>query len=395
MIHDPLGAFCTHAMMLLRGEAGGPLANLAFSAKDNFAVAGFRASGGNPDWLRTHDAATRTAPAVQTLLDAGASLVGKNNMDELAFSLDGVNTHYGTPVNPRAPDRIPGGSSSGSASATAGGLVDFALGTDTVGSVRVPASLCGLFGIRTTHGRISIAGIVPFAPSFDTVGWFAREATLLRHVGDVLLGLAEPRAPTRILVATDLFALADEEIRETLAPAIEFVTRVVGHRETGQICPPGLDAWLATFNTLRGAEVCASLGSWIDEVQPVVAPSIRQRLEQAKAITPAMVSRARVEQTAIRATLDALLGTDGVLILPTVPMLAPRRTSSAEELATYRMRVLPLTVVATIAGLPQVTVPLADVGGVPVGLSLMGARGSDLALLHLVQRIERESPARH
>lgn len=387
MIHDTLGAFCTHSAVNIPGASCGPLANLTFSAKDNFAVAGFRASGGNPDWLRTHDAATQTSPAVQMLLDAGASLVGKNNMDELAFSLDGVNTHYGTPGNPRAADRIPGGSSSGSASATAGGLVDFALGTDTVGSVRVPASLCGIFGIRPTHGRISLAGIVPFAPSFDTVGWFCREAALLHRVGEVLLGPGEPPPSTRLLVADDLFALADAEIRDGLAPAIEIVTRVVGHREAVRVCPPGIDAWLATFNTLRGAEVRTSLGTWIDQVQPVVAPSIRQRLEQAKAITPAMVAQARVEQTAIRATLDALLGDDAVLCLPTVPVLAPRRTSTDLELGTYRARTLPLTVVATIAGLPQVTLPVARVGGVPVGLSLMGARGSDLALLHLVQRI--------
>ena len=171
-MHDPFGAFIKNEDIRIPEAATGPLEGLTFAVKDNFDIKGHVTGAGNPDWLRSHEPAASTAPAVQMLLEAGASLVNKTIMDELAFSLNGENIHYGTPVNPAAPNRIPGGSSSGSASATAGRLVDFALGTDTSGSVRVPASYCGLFGIRTTHGAISTQGVVPLAPSFDTVGWF-------------------------------------------------------------------------------------------------------------------------------------------------------------------------------------------------------------------------------
>ena len=184
---DPLNAFCSHSTAALKGAPGGPLAGLTFAAKDLFDIAGHVTGAGNPDWLRLHTPAPRTAPVVQTLLDAGADMVGKTHTDELSRGIFGENAHYGTPTNPRAPGRVPGGSSSGSAAAVAGGLVDFALGTDTGGSVRIPASFCGIFGIRPTHGRLSLDGVVGQAPSFDTVGWLARDADLLARVGAVLL----------------------------------------------------------------------------------------------------------------------------------------------------------------------------------------------------------------
>ena len=175
-----LNALCAHANVAKDGRHKGVAAALSFALKDVFDVEGVTACAGNPDWLRTHRAATRTAPAVDKLLDAGASLRGLTITDELTLGLNGENFHYGTPTNPAAPDRVSGGSSCGSAAAVAGGLVDFALGTDTGGSVRVPASYCGIFGFRPTHGRVSNAGVVPLAPSFDTVGWFARDPKVLR-----------------------------------------------------------------------------------------------------------------------------------------------------------------------------------------------------------------------
>ena len=187
MIDDRHGAFCAHDPVSLPGAGSGPLAGLRFAAKDNFDVEGFRSCGGNPDWLRTHGPAPSTAPALQALLDAGAELAGKTQMDELAYSINGENHFYGTPINPRNPDRIPGGSSSGSAVAVAAGLVDFAMGTDTAGSVRLPASFCGVYGFRPTHGAVSIEGCMPLAPSYDTVGWFSRDPATLERVGRVLL----------------------------------------------------------------------------------------------------------------------------------------------------------------------------------------------------------------
>lgn len=146
----------------------------------------------------------------------------------MAFSPFGENVYYGTPVNPAAPDRVPGGSSSGSASATAGGVVGFALGTDTAGSVRIPASYCGLFGMRPTHGRISVAGVMPLSPSFDTVGWFARDATMLKRVGDILLDGGAASPVRGVLLLEDAFDLADAETRPALERAAQQVSDAIG-----------------------------------------------------------------------------------------------------------------------------------------------------------------------
>ena len=138
--------------------------------------------------MRDADPAVATAPAALVPLMAGAHLIGKTQTDEVACGMFGMNPHFGTPINPKAPTRVPGGSSSGSASAVAAHFCDFALGTDTGGSIRVPASFCGLYGLRTTYGRLSVAGIMAMAPSFDTVGWLARDATTLKRVGEIYFG---------------------------------------------------------------------------------------------------------------------------------------------------------------------------------------------------------------
>src|SRR5213596_3333152 len=203
---DNLGAFCRHTHVAAKGRGVGPLANLTFGVKDIYDIAGHQTGFGSPDWLATHGPATRTAPSMQILLDAGADLVGKTHTDELTYSLMRENAHYGTPINVNAPGRIPGGSSSGSAAAVAGGLVDFALGSDTGGSVRVPASFCGLYGVRPTHGRIPLDGILLQAPSYDTIGWFARDAELFARVGAVLQQSSVPAAhPGRLVIAEDAF----------------------------------------------------------------------------------------------------------------------------------------------------------------------------------------------
>src|SRR5215468_9137493 len=187
VVNDRLGAFCHHTHVEMNGASHGPLLGLTFAVKDIYDIAGHRTGFGSPDWLRTHGLAARTAPVVQRLLDAGARLVGKTHTDELTWSLTGENAHYGAPVNVNAPGHITGGSSSGSASAAAAGVVDFAIGSDTGGSVRVPASFCGILGMRPTHGRIPLDGVCPLAPSLDTCGWFARDAGIFERVGRALL----------------------------------------------------------------------------------------------------------------------------------------------------------------------------------------------------------------
>jgi amidase len=388
-MRDPLNAFCTHIDLMIPGLSGGPLAGLRFAAKDNFDVAGYLTGAGSPDWLRTHGPAEKTAVAVQMLVDAGATLVGKTQMDELAFSLAGQNTHYGTPINPRVRDRIPGGSSSGSAAATAGGLVDFALGTDTVGSVRVPANNCGLYGIRPTHGRIVLDGVVPFAPSFDTVGWFARDAVLLRRVGQVLSPPSNLNPTSgRLLVLDDAFALADDEVREALQPLLPRVADVVDPEVHVQLSPHRLEDWVEQFSTLRSAEARASLGEWIDRVQPQFGPGIRERFAQTRHIAPEAIEAARAARNQTQRYLDELLGTGNVLCLPTAPLLAPLRSSSDAIMDRYRLQTMKLTSIASVGGLPQISLPVAAWNECPVGLSLIGTRGQDARLLDLAVEIE-------
>ncbi len=213
-----LGAFCPGPPVQIEGAPRGPFSGLCFAAKDNFDIQGHVTGAGNADWKRTHRAAAETASSVIRLIQCGATLAGKTQMNELAYGALGENQHYGTPINPRAPGRVPGGSSSGSASAVAGGLVDFALGSDSACSVRLPAALCGVFGFRPTLDRVSTRGLVPLSPSLDTVGWFARDPELLLKVGNVLLD--EPRAetgpPQVALWADDAAALVDPAVLEAL-----------------------------------------------------------------------------------------------------------------------------------------------------------------------------------
>ncbi|NND49560.1 MAG: hypothetical protein HKN60_04845 [Rhizobiales bacterium] len=218
-----IGAFCTHDSVHIDGAGDGPLAGLTFAAKDIYDIAGRTCCCGNPDWLATHAPATRTAPAVQMLLDAGATLTGMTITEELVMGLTGENPFYGAPVNVAAPGRVTGGSSSGSASAVAAGLADFALGSDSGGSVRVPASFCGIYGLRPSHGRISLEGVMAFAPSLDTVGWFARDAELMARGGAVLLGAGGKQSAPRgqLLIASDAFAVIDDDLRSALMPALD------------------------------------------------------------------------------------------------------------------------------------------------------------------------------
>src|SRR5437016_4286925 len=238
---DDIGAFVPGQRFQIAGRAGGPLSGLTFAAKDLFDVAGHPTGGGNPDWARTNPVPDRHAWAVQTLLDAGADLIGKTVTDEVSLGILGENPFDGTPVNPRAPGHVPGGSSSGSAAAVAAGLCDIALGTDTGGSVRVPASFCGLYGIRPTHGRLDLSGMMRQAPSSDTTGWFARDAETFAQVSAVMLGEAIPdQLPRRLVVASDAFALADPETAAALEPMVAKLRTLVGDVREAAMAPPGL-----------------------------------------------------------------------------------------------------------------------------------------------------------
>ena len=385
MPDDPLGAFCRENHAALPGSGVGPLAGLTFGAKDVFDIAGSRTGFGSPTWLGTHPPAESTAPTVQLLLDAGADLVGKTLTDELTYSLSGQNAHYGTPTNPAAPDRVPGGSSNGSASAVAGGLVDFALGTDCGGSVRLPASYCGILGIRPSHGRISLEGVTPFTSSFDVAGWFAKDARVFAAVGDVLLAHdPEPVAPRRLLVARDAFELVADEVRLALGPAADLTVAVAGIRHEVSVCPTDLMEWFQTFRTIQAWEIWSNHHDWVATYNPEFGPGTRERMEWASRVTRDQVEAARTRRAAIVERVRGLLSEGDVLCLPTSPRVAPLLDTPLDELEDrIRAQAMCLLCIAGLAGLPQVSLPMATLGGLPLGFSLVGPWGSDRQLLSL------------
>jgi amidase len=392
------------ARLSVAGAVAGPLHGMAFAVKDLFDIAGHPTGFGNPTWLATHAVPSASAPAVQRLLDAGASIRGKTHMDELAYSLNGENAHYGTPRNPAAPGRIPGGSSSGSASACASGDVDFALGSDTGGSVRIPASYCGLYGMRPTHGRGPLEGARPLAPSFDTPGIFARDARVLRSAMRALLGSppappdppSGPSPPLRLsrwLVASDAFDLAvpgtADAIYGELAPRLKAGGRVgaalgaptevsLGGGDLGS-----LTEWFDAFRVCQAWEVWRAHGEWVESARPEFGPGIRERFAMAKGVTQEARDAAAATRAAVASHVTALLGSDGFLALPTAPGPAPLCATPPAELDAWRSAMISLTCVAGLTGLPQITLPVATVGGLPVGLSVIGPPGSDEALLDL------------
>ncbi|MFC0238935.1 amidase [Rhodopseudomonas telluris] len=388
-VDDTLNAFCVHGLIERQTHQQGPLAGLTFAVKDFFDVAGVPTGAGSPEWLTTHPVPERSAPVVDRLLDAGGRMVGKTRTDEMAWSLNGENAHYGTPINPAAPGRIPGGSSSGSAAATAGKLVDFALGSDTGGSVRLPASYCGIYGIRTTHGRIPLDGAVPLAPSYDTVGWFARSAELMATIGNVLLdNVHAPRRPARVLIAQDLFDAIEPRAVEALQPGLTRLTALFGTPQPVEVAGDERAAWRNTFRVLQSRDAWAAHGAWVTEVKPAFGPGVKERFAAAAVLDPAEVADAEALRQRITAKMLQLVE-DAVLIAPTAPGIAPLRNSSGDALEAFRARSIELLCPAGHAGLPQLSLPLATLDGCPLGLSLIGGRGCDEDLLALAVELER------
>jgi len=401
------------------------LDGLRFAVKDIFDVEGRVAGFGSPAWAATHAPAARTAPAIVALQSAGAVGVGMTHMDELAYGINGENAHYGTPKNPAAPGRIPGGSSSGSAVAVAAALhgVDFALGTDSGGSVRVPASYTGCYGFRPTHGAVSVAGVVPFAGSFDTVGWFARSPDVLAHVGRTLLPPPPPRAddpeipeilgaselsktcetpgvlPTRMMVLEDVLDLCDTHAQCTVAAAClslaetfppGTITRLDLGRHLLMACPAlravqdadtttGLDVLRNCFRLLMGAEVWSNVGGWYATHKSEVGAGTKERMDMASKIAPESLGMMHEARDEVRGAIALLLlDRDTVLILPTTPGPAPELHTDSAATEAWRRKTLQLTCISSMCGTPQVTIPMVYPGGDgPYGLSFIAGCGQD------------------
>ncbi len=387
-MQDRFGAFMDGPPVTIEGKTGGPLSGRRFAAKDVFDIAGHPTSNGQPVWPETHPLPTHNAGAVQQLLDAGAGLYGKTICDEMCYSLAGDNAHYGAPINPAAPDRAVGGSSSGSAAVVAGGLVDFALGTDCGGSVRCPASFTGIYGLRPTHDRVDSSGVAPLAGSFDVVGWFARDARLFADVGGVLLG-SDPRSitPKRALIAVDAFSRLPDGEREAAAEAAGQAVEKLGLESVPiEISPEGLDRWFTAFRHLQALEIWGNHADWVTEYSPSFGPGVKERFAYAATLTDTDRAEHQPIRDIARARVQELLGGgDAVIVMPTAPV-SPKRDASNAEVEDFRARTMGLTCVSGLSGCPQVSLPLADAGA-PMGISLLAAHGGDEALLEMAVRL--------
>jgi amidase len=327
---------------------------------------------------------------VQKILDAGATIIGKTVCDEYFYSVSGANAHYGTPVNARAPGRLPGGSSAGSAAACGAGLCDFALGSDTGGSVRVPASFNGIYGLRPTHERIAHSGVADMAPSFDVPGWFAATPGVFRKVGAVLLDRHRLAAKIdRVVVLEDAFAEAEEPVADLLRTLLEFMSDDLPGMAHGRIAPEGFDPWREAFRMVQAYETWQTFGGFVTKHKPNIGPGVKERMQFASTVTKAQADASREIALKARDHIRQIVVPGTILALPTAPSIAPKIDLSGAELEGFRTRVMRLTCTSGISGLPQMSIPGATVNGCPIGLSFIGWAGGDEALLDLACELSR------
>ncbi|MDT0182625.1 DUF3225 domain-containing protein [Microbacterium sp. ARD31] len=387
---------------LFQGAWEGPLAGLTVAVKDLFAIKGYRIGAGNPAFLDSVTPETATAAAVSDLLRGGASLRGIARTDEFAYSIAGDNVHYGTPPNGALPGALPGGSSSGPASAVATGQAEIGLATDTAGSIRVPASYQGLWGLRTTHGLVPRQGLLPLAQSFDTVGWLTRDGETLQRVADWCLsyggsestesvyGESGTDLPWRFLVPTEMLETVEPATRAAFEAFLTALAASPDAPPVDTVSIGDLDEYVAPFRSVQGAEAWRNNGDWLREHPGAVGPAVAERFRAAAAITAEDEAAARRALEPLAERLAALVD-DAVLLLPTVPGPAPMRTSAGERVDAVRAATLRLTTPAAVAGLPALSMPLltvaAQTGPAPVGVCAIARAGTDIALVRLGRRL--------
>jgi len=386
-MHDGFGA----VSLFLENQphaATGPLQGLSFAAKDLFDVAGLPTTAGNPDFAERWGLPRRDAWAVAALKQAGAKLIAKTHTHELAYGITGINPHFGTPQNPKVLGGIPGGSSSGSAVAVAAGLVPVALGSDTAGSVRIPASFCGAYAYRPTHGAIPTKGMVPLAPSYDTVGLLAADPELMLRFARVLLADALPVVGfDRAVILRDALELCAPEAQVAtlwVASKLESLGIKIEEKSLGL-----LQEARETQRVLQGAQAWGFHQKWIEEKQPRLGADVRRLLEMASSYSPGEIGRALSEQVRLRSEMGTWLEPGTLVLLPATPSAAPPLADlqETEQALEFRWRTLSLTCYASVLGVPVVTVPAAQPGEKPIGVQLVGAWGSDRGLLELVQQV--------
>lgn len=387
---------------LWQGSWDGPLEGRTVAVKDLFALKGYRIGAGNPTYLENARVEPASAPAVVDLLRAGASLRGIARTDEFAYSIAGDNPHHGTPPNGAVPGALPGGSSSGPASAVATGQADIGLATDTAGSVRVPASYQGLWGLRTTHGLVPRQGLLPLAQSFDTVGWLTRDGDLLQRVADWCLsydgsestesvyGESGVELPWRLAVPQEVLAAADPATAEAFEAVLAILADLPDAPPVDRVSIGDLAGYADPFRLVQGAEAWRNHGDWVRAHPHALGSAVAERMRAACGVTADVEAQARADLAGRAEHLRGLVSRQ-VLIAPTVPGPAPSRTATGDGVADVRTRTLRMTTPASVAGLPAVSVPLltlpSELGPAPVGVCLTSRAGTDIALVRLARRL--------
>ncbi|XP_077230086.1 translocon at the outer membrane of chloroplasts 64-III [Tasmannia lanceolata] len=417
VIKEDFGAFVERFQLLpppqpAPPKAPHPLTGLSFAVSDIFDIEGFITGFGNPDWARTHETAARTSLAITTIIEGGATCVGKTVIDDMAYSISGENKHYDTPTNPKAPSRIPGGSSSGSAVAVGAGLVDFSLGIDTAGGVRIPAGFCGILGFRPSHGAVSSIGVIPVSPSLDTIGWFAKDPSILRRVGHVLLQLpyADSRLPRHIIIADDCFQLLKipvSRIAQVVIKSTEklFGRQVLNHAKLGDYLASKVPSLKHFHNKNRNGELkLSSISSlayamqliqrhefktshedWINSAKPVLDPVISAEIRATLEPGDVNLDYCQSARGETRSALNALLKDDGILVIPTLSDPPPKLGAKEISLGDYQTHASSLLSIASMSGCCQVTIPLGSHDKCPVSVSFIARHGGDRFLLDTVQ----------
>ena len=364
----------------------GTLKNLNFLVKDMCKIKDHRTSCGNPDFYQKCLPADDYAPFLKEILEAGATLKGITICDEFFYSLIGENGHYGTPDNLNAPGCVPGGSSSGSAAALTTNLYDFSIGSDTGGSVRVPASFCGLFGIRPTHNRINTEGVYPMAPSFDTLGWFAKDINIFKKIGSVLLNLNEKTKYSfkEFVIAEDILELANPDIVNLFN---NYINNNFPKIKRFRLSEHNKEIIADNFRILQGGEIKENIIPWILENKPKISPEINNRIEMAMKITTDEINKAQKFREKLKVEIDKSLLKGIIALFPTTPFSSPKCGQSDDQLGSYRKKLMEFTSIAGMTSRPQISIPKFKDNTGPIGISLLGWQYSDEILLENITNL--------
>lgn len=412
-VKEDFGAFIQKLQLLpppppAPPKAPHPLTSLTFAISDLFDIEGHVSTFGHPEWARTHEPASSTSPAVSTLVQSGATCIGTTVLDDLSYGISGENKHFGTPTNPAIPARVPGGSSSGAAVAVAANFVDFSLGVDTSGGVRVPAGFCGVLGFRPSHGAVSHGGIIPVSTSLDTVGWFAKDPDILRRVGHILLQapFVMQRSPRQIIIADDCFqhlnvpldrssqvvikateklfgkqVLKHINLEDYIRSKVPSLKACSGQKANGELKSSSLISLANIMQFLQRHEFGHMHDEWMSIVKPDLHPAVSAQLHEKFDVSEVEIENFKSVRSELRVAVNSLLKDEGILVIPTVADPPPKLGGKEILSQDYQTRAFSLLSIASISGCCQVTVPLGFYDKYPVSVSLIARYGGDRFLL--------------